>query len=337
MGRARDARHRRRARAVGAARRRLRLLHALHRRVPDRRARRAGHARLDPLPLVLDAGARARSRSEYRAALGASRLRLRHLPGRLPVEPRRREAPRRPAARRRRRADRLARRVARGGRRRARRALRPALRARATIRAGCAGTRSSPRATSAAQPSAARSSSATRTATTTLLARARANGRSPGSTERERHDGRQARDLASSGSRSCRSRWSSSSIDRGDFPAGYEAAAWIDARAPRARGRRAARPRLLARPASATARAAERGRSTSCSSLRSMLVYAWEPGQPLRSLLFLVVARGGRSSSASRRAHRGALTRADAARAASVALERVRYRGAAPSRARRCA
>ena len=32
---------------------------ALHRRVPDRRARRAGHARRDAVPLVLDAGARA--------------------------------------------------------------------------------------------------------------------------------------------------------------------------------------------------------------------------------------------------------------------------------------
>ena len=46
-----------RRRAVRAARCGLRLVHALHRRLPDRRARRAGHARLDPLPLVLDAGA----------------------------------------------------------------------------------------------------------------------------------------------------------------------------------------------------------------------------------------------------------------------------------------
>ena len=36
---------------------------ALHRRVPDRSARRPGHARLEPLSLVLDAGAVARSRS----------------------------------------------------------------------------------------------------------------------------------------------------------------------------------------------------------------------------------------------------------------------------------
>ena len=40
-------------------RRGLRLLHPLHRRLPDRRARRAGRARRDPLPLLLDAGARA--------------------------------------------------------------------------------------------------------------------------------------------------------------------------------------------------------------------------------------------------------------------------------------
>ena len=49
-------------RAVRAARRRLRLVHALHRRLPDRRARRAGDARLDPLPLLLDAGAGCDSR-----------------------------------------------------------------------------------------------------------------------------------------------------------------------------------------------------------------------------------------------------------------------------------
>ena len=35
---------------------------ALHRRLPDRRARRAGNARLDALPLLLDAGARRRRR-----------------------------------------------------------------------------------------------------------------------------------------------------------------------------------------------------------------------------------------------------------------------------------
>ena len=70
VGRARDARHRRRARADAAARRRLRLLHALHRRLPDRRARRAGRARRDALPLVLDAGGRRRSRRSTASALG---------------------------------------------------------------------------------------------------------------------------------------------------------------------------------------------------------------------------------------------------------------------------
>ena len=62
VGRARHARHRRRARADAAARRRLRLVPALHRRLPDRRARRARHARRDAVPLLLDAGARRRSR-----------------------------------------------------------------------------------------------------------------------------------------------------------------------------------------------------------------------------------------------------------------------------------
>ena len=63
LGRARDARHDRRARADAARRRRLRLVHALHRRLPDRRARRARRARRDALPLVLDAGRRSRSPS----------------------------------------------------------------------------------------------------------------------------------------------------------------------------------------------------------------------------------------------------------------------------------
>ena len=94
VGRARHARHRGRARADAAARRRLRLVHALHRRLPDGRARRAGDARRDPLPLVLDAGARADPRDVPCGARRAG-LRLRHLPGRLPLEPRRRAAPRR--------------------------------------------------------------------------------------------------------------------------------------------------------------------------------------------------------------------------------------------------
>ena len=57
VGRARDARHRRRARGDAAARARLRQLHALHRRLPDGCARRAGRPRRDAVPLVLDADA----------------------------------------------------------------------------------------------------------------------------------------------------------------------------------------------------------------------------------------------------------------------------------------
>ena len=93
VGRARNARHRRRDRGDAAARSRLRPLPALHRRLPDGCARRAGRARREPLPLVLDAGSRAGAGGVPR---GARRIgvRLRHLPGRLPVEPRGREAAR---------------------------------------------------------------------------------------------------------------------------------------------------------------------------------------------------------------------------------------------------
>ena len=90
--RARRDRHRCRARARRGARAAgLRLLHALPRRLPDGRADRAGRARRDALPLDDDAVARPGARRARRGARG-SRLRLRHLPGRLPVE-------RRPGAR----------------------------------------------------------------------------------------------------------------------------------------------------------------------------------------------------------------------------------------------
>ena len=92
-----------RARADAAARHRLRRLPALHRRLPDRRARRAGRPRRDPCLSYWTQSPQAIP-EDYRAELGDAGLRLRHLPGRLPVEPRRREAPRRPAARERRRA-----------------------------------------------------------------------------------------------------------------------------------------------------------------------------------------------------------------------------------------
>ena len=89
-----NARHRRRDRALAAAGARLRSLHDLYRGVPDGRARRAGRPRLDPLPLLLDARL---LRHPGGVPGGARRpgLRLRHLPGRLPVESRHREAARR--------------------------------------------------------------------------------------------------------------------------------------------------------------------------------------------------------------------------------------------------
>ncbi len=84
--RARRDRHRRRAgtgrraRAAG-----LRLVHALPRRLPDGRPDRARRARRDALHLHDDAGARADARRARGGARG-SRLRLRHLPGRVPLE-----------------------------------------------------------------------------------------------------------------------------------------------------------------------------------------------------------------------------------------------------------
>ena len=59
------------ARADAAARHRLRRLPPLHRCVPDRRARRAGRARRDQVPLVLDAGAGGDPRGATARALGA--------------------------------------------------------------------------------------------------------------------------------------------------------------------------------------------------------------------------------------------------------------------------
>ena len=77
---------------------------------------------------------------DYRAELGAAGLRVRHLPGRLPVEPRRREAPgrRRPLGGRPRRPRRLAR-----GATDARSSTSTSgCTSPATTRAGCGGTRS---------------------------------------------------------------------------------------------------------------------------------------------------------------------------------------------------
>ena len=66
-----DARHRRRDRAERPARARLRLLHPLHRRLPDGRPGRARRRRRDEVPLLLDAGARAPIPEPYREELGA--------------------------------------------------------------------------------------------------------------------------------------------------------------------------------------------------------------------------------------------------------------------------
>src|SRR4051794_11131965 len=125
VGRARHARHRPRARSDPGSSRRLRQLHDLHRCVPDGGARRARDARRDEVPVVLDAGSAGDPR-ELSLRARCTGLRVRHLPGRLPLEPRRREA-----AGRRRAFDgrsRRPRRLARGGRQSGRRRLRAALR-----------------------------------------------------------------------------------------------------------------------------------------------------------------------------------------------------------------
>ena len=128
LGRARDARHGRRGRGHADGPAGLRLVHALHRRLPDRRPRRARRPRRDEVPRLLDADAGRDARRRH-GRPRRPRLRLRHLPGRVPVEPRRREAPGRRAARRRRAAGRLAHRLAHarrpGADRGARAAVRP--------------------------------------------------------------------------------------------------------------------------------------------------------------------------------------------------------------------
>ena len=230
MGRARDARQRPGGRVVGPDGRRLRLVHALHRGVPDRRARRARHARLDPLPVLLDAGAGVRAGAVPRRARRA-RLRLRHLPGRLPLEPRRREAPRRRAAAPRRPSPRS--RSWTGSRRTGTTwsngttvSTSPG-----TIRAGSAGTRSSRPATSAAPPSARRWSGM-RTATTRCSA-STPRGRSRGSTSgarwqpnRREPSVKLIRTLSVVRVAFVPLTLVMLLLDRGDFPPGYEAAAW---------------------------------------------------------------------------------------------------------------
>ena len=74
---------------------------ACSRRVSHRRHRRAGHARRDALHLVPDDRvAQGAADEPLRAADGRAGLRLRHLPGRLPLEPPRRRCPRRRSGRR---------------------------------------------------------------------------------------------------------------------------------------------------------------------------------------------------------------------------------------------
>ena len=151
VGRPRDARHRCRDRAEPPSRARLRRVHALHRRLPDRRSRRARRARFDALPVLLDAGAG----GDPRALSGGARrpgLRLRHLPGRVPVEPRSRAQAAGRAPARRGRARRVSRRMADDAGRRAAPALRTALLP-ATTPATCAGTRSWPSETPVAPSS----------------------------------------------------------------------------------------------------------------------------------------------------------------------------------------
>src|SRR6187397_2027166 len=79
VGRARDAGDAGRNRADPATRPRLRVVHPLHRGVPHRSAGRTRHARLDPVPVVLDAI----NPVDPRGISGRDRrhgLRLRHLP-----------------------------------------------------------------------------------------------------------------------------------------------------------------------------------------------------------------------------------------------------------------
>ena len=271
-----------------AARRRLRLVHALHRRVPDRTrstsparstrpaASRTGRRRRTPMP------------EPYRAELGAlvygCDICQDVCPWNRGVEKRRAGvAP--PAG-----AEptvSLAG-VARGGRGRAGRALRPALRP--AQRSALAAPE---RARRGRQRRRRRPSgplwSATPRATTTLLARARRAGRSRGSTSGDRRVKliRTRRVVRLAIVPLALAADPASTAD--DFPAGYEAAAW--SLLARARARRASRcscsRRPLARPPRRLALLSVLVDASS--SRRCMFVFAWEPGQPLRSLLFLVV------------------------------------------------
>ena len=216
-------------------------------------------------------------------------LRLRHLPGRLPVEPRRREAAGRHAG--------VARRVTSisspGSRPTAARSstTTSGSTSRATTRAGCGATRSSRSATSAA-PSTSRCSRGSRHDDDDARARARCVGARRGSRSAREEPAALARmvDLASSASAPCRSRVLQVSLTDGIPP--RDRAGRVGARRPSlAVGAVRAASRSPSATATSRLHAASRWRSTSRSSARFVLLFAFEPGTPTRQLLLIASRR----------------------------------------------
>ena len=201
------------------------------------------------------------------------------------MEPRRREAPCARGAATRRRAHRLARRLARGRRRRARRALRPPLRA-AERSALAAPERARRRGERRRRPRTARRGAPTRPATTSSCA-STPSGRLRGSTSGADREADPQPLL-----RSARTRAAGAGQDprrpRRVPDARVRAAAWtllgifagLGARPARALVSLARPPRYLAALGVTTDFAVTSG---------LMFVYSWEPAQPLRALLFLVI------------------------------------------------
>ena len=277
---------------------RLRRVPALHRRVPDRRARRAGRARRDALPLVLDAGAGADPRGRTASALGAQvygcDICQDVCPWNRGVEKRRAgEAPPR-----RRRAARLARRLARG-RRRASSAARydrlyvprndpRYLRRNALVALGNTGA-----ATDAAlaEPYAHGDDPLLREHAEWALARLEERGVNGELRAPARRSSAGSRGSASAPSRSRSSR--SRSTQR--LPAGYEAWAWVDDRRLRGRGARA----LLCSPRATWPRARSRRLGVRGARLRLRGRLRLRPrssasstATPIRQVLYLVADRG---------------------------------------------